>query len=86
MTQLLHVHERMDARELPAHQRLFFALWPTDELRAEIQAATSAIIHASRGRPIPARNLHVTLLFLGDVSAEKLAAVQQAGAQLAGSP
>ena len=67
-------------------QRLFFALWPTDEFRAEIQTSTQAIAEASGGRLIPPRNYHVTLLFLGDVPVESVAAVQQAAAQLAGSP
>jgi 2'-5' RNA ligase len=66
--------------------RLFFALWPTDELRAEIQVSTRAIAQASGGRLIPPRNYHVTLLFLGDVPFESIAAVQQAGARLAGGP
>lgn len=69
-----------------ARRRLFFALWPNDELRAEIQAATLAIARASGGRLIPPRNYHVTLLFLGDVPSESVAAVQQAAAQLASSP
>lgn len=66
--------------------RLFFALWPTDEFRAEIQVSTLAIAQASGGRLIPPRNYHVTLLFLGDVPAESVGAVQQAGTLLAGSP
>jgi RNA 2',3'-cyclic 3'-phosphodiesterase len=66
--------------------RLFFALWPTDEFRAEIQVSALAIAQASGGRLIPPRNYHVTLLFLGDVPSENVSAVQQAGAQLAGSP
>ncbi|MDY6945027.1 MAG: RNA 2',3'-cyclic phosphodiesterase [Pseudomonadota bacterium] len=65
--------------------RLFFALWPTDDFRAEIQVRTLAIAHASGGRLIPPRNYHVTLLFLGNVPSESVSAVQQAGAQLAGS-
>lgn len=66
-------------------QRLFFALWPTDQFRDQIQAATHSIAEASGGRLIPARNFHVTLLFLGDIPAESFGVVQQAGAQLAGS-
>lgn len=69
----------------PTQQRLFFALWPTDEFRDQIQAATQSIAQASGGRLIPTRNFHVTLLFLGEITAESFGAVQQAGAQLAGS-
>ena len=67
-------------------RRWFFALWPTDPFRTQIQEATLAIAQASGGRLIPARNFHVTLLFLGEVPAERFDAVQQAGARLAGSP
>ncbi len=66
--------------------RLFLALWPTDEFRAQIEASTVAISRASGGRLIPPRNYHVTLLFLGDVPAARVAAVQEACARLAGSP
>lgn len=67
-------------------RRCFFALWPTDEFRAEIQAATLSIAKASGGRLIPPRNFHVTLLFLGDTPPESFGMVQQAGARLAGKP
>lgn len=63
---------------------MFFALWPTDAFRAEIEASTLAIARASGGRLIPPRNYHVTLLFLGDVPAESVGAVQQIGGSLAG--
>lgn len=71
---------------MAAGRRLFLALWPTDEFRAQIEASTLAIRRASGGRLIPPRNYHVTLLFLGDVAADSVAAVQEASARLAGSP
>jgi 2'-5' RNA ligase len=67
-------------------RRLFFALWPSDECRAELESATLPLARASGGRLIPPRNLHVTLLFLGEISNEKLPAIQQAGAALIGTP
>ena len=45
--------------------RLFFALWPTDAVRAELAAAAQS--YAGLGRAIAARNLHITLVFLGSV-------------------
>ncbi len=71
---------------MAAGRRLFLALWPTDEFRAQIEASTLAIRRASGGRLIPPRNYHVTLLFLGDVATESVGAVQEASARLAGSP
>lgn len=45
--------------------RLFFALWPDDEVRARIVRETAAAVADSGGRVIAPDNLHVTLLFLG---------------------
>jgi RNA 2',3'-cyclic 3'-phosphodiesterase len=52
------------------NRRLFFALWPTDAIRAQLAAAAQA--YAELGRAIAARNLHVTVAFLGAVHEERL--------------
>lgn len=86
--------EGQEARARRAHgpaaaarpHRLFFALWPSDEFRAELETKTLPFVRASGGRLIPARNFHVTLLFLGDIPTERLSSIQQAAAALAGSP
>jgi 2'-5' RNA ligase len=70
---------------MAAARRLFFAFWPSDEFRAELEAATLCVVRASGGRPIPPPNFHVTLLFLGEIPAALLPVIQQAGAALAGS-
>ncbi len=56
--------------------RLFFALWPTDAVRQRLAAEVQT--HAAAGRAIPARNLHVTVVFLGAVPAESVAVVREA--------
>jgi RNA 2',3'-cyclic 3'-phosphodiesterase len=71
---------------MPDSRRLFFALWPSDEFRAELEAATLSLARASGGRLIPPRNFHVTLLFLGEISNQKFPAIQQAAEGMAGSP
>jgi len=53
------------------NRRLFFALWPTDAVRARLAAEAQA--HAALGRVIAARNLHVTAVFLGAVPEERVA-------------
>jgi 2'-5' RNA ligase len=58
------------------NSRLFFALWPTDAVRAELAAAAQS--YACLGRAIAARNLHITLVFLGAVAQARHAAVLDA--------
>jgi RNA 2',3'-cyclic 3'-phosphodiesterase len=58
------------------NRRLFFALWPNDAVRARLAAEVQT--HAALGRAIAARNLHVTVLFLGAVAEERLPGVRDA--------
>lgn len=67
-------------------RRLFFAFWPTDEFRNDLVSVTQAMTRDSGGRVIPPENLHVTLLFLGQVPNARFDAVQQAAAACANSP
>ena len=53
-------------------KRLFFALWPGDEVRAQITADAGRTIEDSSGPIVPAINYHITLAFLGSVSASSL--------------
>jgi 2'-5' RNA ligase len=57
------------------NRRLFFALWPTDAVRARL--AEQVRSHAALGRPIAERNLHVTAVFLGAVPEERVASVRE---------
>jgi 2'-5' RNA ligase len=61
------VDEPRDAR------RVFFALWPDDTTRSALRFATQRAVQASGGRPIAKANLHLTVAFLGELSAEGLA-------------
>lgn len=61
-------------------RRLFFALTLPDEIQSQLIAWRAAHFPCSAGRPVAQSNLHLTLAFLGDVSAEK----QRALCQLAG--
>lgn len=62
--------------------RVFFALWPTDELRGQIARQTEELAGAAGGRLIPASNFHVTLVFLGSVSLATLTATASAASEL----
>lgn len=55
----------------PAQRRLFFALWPDPETRRAIVSRREALAGISRKR-VPDHNLHLTLVFLGNVAAERV--------------
>jgi 2'-5' RNA ligase len=48
--------------------RLFFALWPDDQTRLELVRLNRSI-EAKGFRPVQLHNVHVTLVFLGNVGA-----------------
>lgn len=51
-------------------ERLFFALWPNDEVRKHL-ARLNREMPVSSGKPVKPDNLHITLQFIGSVSADK---------------
>jgi 2'-5' RNA ligase len=51
-------------------QKLFFALWPDDRVRKELMRVSDSL-PAHGGRPPHPEDLHITLVFLGQVSAEE---------------
>jgi 2'-5' RNA ligase len=63
-------------------RRLFIALWPEPELRQQLQRCQQDLLRQERSlstaRRIPAQNLHLTLQFLGDVEAARIAALVSA--------
>lgn len=60
-----------------ASRRLFFALWPTSAEQEAFERLMLPFVAASGGRAIPARNLHVTLAFLGQVPEPRVAVAKQ---------
>ena len=57
-------------------RRLFFALWPDEDARSALCAATAKAVRTSGGRPVPAGTLHVTLAFLGSVPTARIPELQ----------
>lgn len=57
-------------------KRLFFALALPDEIQQQIIHWRAASFPPDAGRPVAAANLHVTLAFLGELSAQKQAALE----------
>jgi len=65
-------------------RRLFFALWPDDGVRRGIIERRELLGPVSRRR-VPDHNLHLTLLFLGDQPADRLAEFEAVAGAVAGT-
>nr|MBO2489766.1 RNA 2',3'-cyclic phosphodiesterase [Gammaproteobacteria bacterium] len=81
------IESATDARSASEkRRRLFFALWPPEAQQQAIEATMRPHVEAVRGRAIPARNLHVTLAFLGGVPASRFDAVISCAEAVRGEP
>lgn len=56
---------------MPATRRLFFAIDVPEEIQQQLVDWRAQHFAADAGRPVAAANLHMTLAFLGEVSAQK---------------
>lgn len=63
-------------------KRLFFGISLPETCRQSLIQWRAETFSADVGRPVAAANLHLTLAFLGDVSGEKAAALQQLAARI----
>ena len=61
--------------------RLFFAAWPAPEIQQALGKRAQELARECGGRAIPAHNIHLTLVFLGDVERTRRAQIDS----LAGS-
>lgn len=57
--------------------RLFFALWPNDDLRAALHNLAREAQIECGGRVMRAETLHLTLIFLGEVNPAALPALRE---------
>ena len=58
-------------------RRVFVALWPDAKVRRELAMLQARPgMRAAGGRKVPAKNIHMTLRFLGDVDASQQAALE----------
>ncbi len=65
-------------------RRLFFALLPDQAVREQLRRLQKSL-EPMGGRPVPADNLHLTLLFLGHVAARQVGAVRGIAAGIEGT-
>ena len=56
--------------------RLFFAAWPAPETQQALGTLALELQPQCGGRAIPARNIHLTLVFLGDVERASLPRIE----------
>ena len=64
--------------QAPRQHRLFFALWPSDEVRQQIVSAFARTPqYKMRGRIMQPSNLHITLHFIGNVNDDQKACLHQ---------
>ncbi len=67
-------------------QRLFFALWPDARLQERLHVLAREAVAGRRGRWLAAQNLHLTLVFLGYVSAGQRACLERVAAEVCATP
>lgn len=63
--------------------RVFFAVRPPPDLRRAVGAYARIAAHETRGRAVPDDNLHLTLVFVGDIVASTLPPLSRIGASVA---
>lgn len=63
-------------------QRLFFALWPNEEIRKHLCALADNALPRGVGRRVKAENLHLTLVFLGSVEAKARRCIERAASAI----
>ncbi len=72
-------------KAMPHSSRLFFALWPDDQTRQAL-ARLDRVIPAKPCKRVLPHNLHVTLVFLGQVDAETELVIKQSAATISAQP
>lgn len=66
----------------PSTARLFFAAWPAPDLQAALGGMAQQLKRECGGRVIAAANIHLTLVFLGDVERARVRHLEQIAATI----
>jgi len=64
--------------------RLFFALWPDEALRRQLERLGAGLARRAEGKAVPAAKVHMTLAFLGEVPADRLDSAIDAASRVKG--
>lgn len=65
---------------------MFFALWPAPAVRGKLDQAGRKLRVACGGRQMRANNLHLTLVFLGNVELSRLEALRAVAGEVRAAP
>lgn len=65
--------------------RLFFALWPDGGAGSALAAHAQRLARSAGGRAVPAANVHLTLVFLGEVEPSRIDAILRAAGEVRSS-
>ena len=57
-------------------RQFFFALWPDPSTRKDLVRSTQNVVRLSGVRAVVAKNLHLTVVFLGEITERQLSAVR----------
>jgi RNA 2',3'-cyclic 3'-phosphodiesterase len=66
-------------------KRLFFAIWPSAKVRERLQQART-VFCPQDGRWTRPENLHMTLVFLGNIAVDQIPLIEAAAAKIGTSP
>lgn len=66
--------------------RLFFAAWPAPDIQRALGDLARDLQHECGGRALPPRNIHLTLVFLGDVARERVPELEALSEKVAAPP
>ncbi len=72
--------------EKDKNHRLFFALWPPEQVRGAIVETARPLLHDMTGRIMQPQNLHITLHFIGSVSGDKKDCLSEAARSIIAHP
>jgi len=65
--------------------RLFFAAWPSPEVQRALHAVAQRARRECGGRPVAEPNIHLTLIFLGEVERARLRELEAIAGEINGS-
>ena len=76
----------VETNDRPATARVFFALWPSPEVAAQLGLVAAEAAKCLGGRPSRPETIHLTLAFLGDVAERDLPSLTDLAGKVAFSP